>query len=153
MSKKTNKIDTKFLVFKPNVFVEKRLLKAKRRFMISKFVYISFNVIAFIATFVLLALSTIIFSKIIKTTVPDWYFIVTTGISASVALIVSVANFFYVKDQYEKSAREIDYIEAQIAYFELNLKDYKNNKNKEFTLFHNVCTFIELTGAREAENE
>ena len=148
----SNKVDRRFLVFKPNVFVERRLLQAKRRFKIAKVIYVSFNIISFISIFALLAMSTIVFSKLISDTTPDWYFIVTTGISASVALITSVANFFYVKEKTEQYSSEIDYIQAEITYFELNLKDYKT-KNKEFVLYHNVSSFIGIKAAKEAENE
>ncbi len=152
MSRK-QKIDTSFLVFKPNVFVERRLDQAIGRQRIAKSVYISFNIISFISVLVLLAFSTIIFSKIVTTGTPDWYFTVTTGIAAFITFMTSMANFFYVKEKQEQYKSEIEYIESEIAYFQLGLKDYTNKKTKEFVLFKNVTSFIGFTMAKEDENE
>ncbi len=150
---KKEKLDTSFLVFEPNVFVERQLAKAKSRRRLTKTVFISFNIISFIATFALLALATIVFANLAGNGTPDWYFTVTTGIAAMVALITTLANFFYVKEKQVQYQAEIEYIEAEIAFFQLGLKEYSNQKTKEYILFHNVTAFIGYNAAKEDENE
>ncbi|WKX02812.1 DUF4231 domain-containing protein [Candidatus Mycoplasma mahonii] len=147
------KLNTKFLIFKPNVFVERQLRKAKKRKMISKYVYYAFNIIAMISSFFVVSLTTIIFSRIWTKTTPEWFFYTTTSISAITAFIVSVTNFFYVKEMLNKYTRQVHYIETQIAFFVLGLKEYKSKRDKEFNLFHNVCSFIDINLAKESENE
>ena len=147
-----NKIDKRFLVDKPIVFVEREYYKAKLKARIYKYIFVLFNVFSMIATFAILTLSTLVVSKTLFNGVPSWYFYATTVVSAVITLITSLINFFYIKDQAEHYKKLHQYIQGEIIKHSSNSEVYKNNKHKDFEIFHRVNVKMGNEYAKEVDN-
>lgn len=147
------KVDKLFLVDKPKVFVERQLYKARRRAKINKSLFIYLNIISMFATLVILAITTIVISKVFSKEIPSWYFYATTVASAIITLITSLINFFLVKDNAQKYSAQVKYIEGEIIKFDKKTDVYKNAKDPEMEIFHRVALLMKYDVAKEVQDE
>ena len=133
-----NKIDKRFLIAEPIIYVERELYKARRSTHINRTLFYLFNIFSMITTFVILVLTTLVISKILTTSIPEWYFYATTVVTAIVTLVTSLINFFYVKDKYDKNKELSQFIEGEIIKYSVNSEEYSKTKDKELLIFEKV---------------
>lgn len=146
-------IDKRFLIELPIVFVEKHYYSSERLYKLNKLLFVLFNILSMLASFAIVTLTTIVISKVISKKAPEWYFYATTVVSALLAFVASIINFFYIKDNIEKNKRLHQYIQAQIIKYQSKTGDYKESKDPNFLLYHNVAQHMGNISAREASNE
>lgn len=149
----SKKIDKRFLIELPIVFVEKRYYGSERLYKINKLFFVIFNIFAMFASFAIVTLTTIVISKVLSKKAPEWYFYATTMVTALLAFATSIINFFYIKDNIQKYKKLHQYIQAQIIKHESKTGNYKNSKDPDFLLYHNVAQHMGNKHAREASNE
>ena len=149
----SKKIDKRFLVELPIVFVEKHYYSSERLYRMNRLLFVIFNILAMLASFAIVTLTTIVISKVVSKKAPEWYFYATTVVSALLAFATSIINFFYIKENVEKYKKLHQYIQAQIIKHESKTGDYKKSKDPDFLLYHNVAQHMGNTSAREASNE
>lgn len=148
-----NKINKRFLIAEPIVFVEKQFYLSEKKAKLFKHLFIYFNILTMFATFAILVLSTLVVSKVIFNGIPTWYFYATTFLSALLTLVTSLVNFFYVKEKYEINNRLHQYIKGEITKYSAKTGIYNSVKNPKTEIFHKVCLMLEYKSAREVEDE
>lgn len=146
------KHDTTFLVFNAKVFVERELHKSKIKYFFSRFLFITLNVFALLGAFVISIITALVFSKQIWTSVPTWYFFVTTGVGSITSFLTALINIFYVKKKMNVFKNRVKFIYGEIILFESNSGIYKTSKNKEFLIFHRLTLKMDYKLAKERED-
>ncbi|MCK5945687.1 MAG: DUF4231 domain-containing protein [Mycoplasmataceae bacterium] len=150
---KNERVDKWFLLFDAKVFVEKELYKSKTRHRRFSIAFIFLNIVSILATFLVASLTVVVFSKIVWSSIPDWFFITTTSITAITTFILSIINFFYVKDKMAMYKSRVNFIHSEIIKYESNVGVYAKSKNKDFDIFQRITSHMNYGLAKEWENE
>lgn len=79
----------------------------------------------------------------------DWFYIMTTSISAITTLLLSFLNFFMIKDKIDQFRKLWHQVEAEIVKFDLRVGIYENKENAEYNLFVAVAQLTDNTAAKK----
>lgn len=121
----------------------KRNIKKHRR------IYIILNVLIITASLFSAVLSTIVVSKLVYKSYPEWFFFATAGISAVTALGSTLLNFFIVHDALKREEKNLNLIHLEIVKYDNELEKRYIGKDREYNLFVFLEAIIGSGPARE----
>lgn len=149
---KIPKVDRRYLIHHPKVFVEKMYHISRKRYFINKNINILFSLISILAGAFVVIFTAVVFSGLVTTGTPDWFFYGTTGVSAAIAFLTSLFNFFYVKENVAKYKLRFEKIRLEITKYKLEIGEYKKAANKkDINLFENIMYILGYTGDEDEE--
>jgi len=111
------------------------------------------NVVIIFAGLITTVITSLMVSKLIYSSYPDWFFYATAGISAGTGLATSILNFFIIQDNIKTYKGNLINIRAEIASYESKAKPtYQRRKagDNDYELFLAVA---KITGSKAARKE
>lgn len=79
----------------------------------------------------------------------DWFYVMTTFISAITTFIVSTLNFFMIKDKIDSAKKLWHKVEAEIVKHDLHVGIYANRENADYNLFIIVSQLTDNVAAKK----
>ena len=133
-----------------NKYQESKISLAESKIKNYRRIYVILNVISILAVFASATISTLIISKLVYSSYPDWFFYATAGVSATTAFISTLLNFFFIHDNLKDEERHLKLMQLEIVKYNNGLSDKYIGKHKDFNLF---ATIEAINGSKAARKE
>ena len=112
--------------------------------------YNTLRVITFMGAFASTIIVSLIMGRVFFGSYPVWFFFATAAITAIVAFITSLTNFFVLKEKMLKYKKERRLVKYEILKYENNISERYKRGNEEYNL--NIAIGV-IIGSKAAKKE
>ena len=140
-----NKLITKDLDYKDEV-----MKYLNNKIKITRTFFNILRVITFFGAFATVTIVALIMGRVFIGFYPAWFFFATASITASLAFITSLINFFVLRENMDKYRTERRRVKFEILKYENNISERYAHGNKQYNL--NIA-IGEIIGSKAAKKE
>ena len=131
-------------------YKEEVMKELNKKIKVTKAFFNTLRIITFIGAFSTVTIVALIMGRVFFGSYPVWFFFATASISAVVAFISSLINFFVLKDNIDKYRKERTRVKLEILKYENNISERYKHGNKQYNL--NIA-IGEIIGSKAAKKE